>query len=378
MRLLRAKVTKVFWFFFSKKNILSYFAWERIAVAQNELFDAFRLQAQWCELLGSPFTAKLLGALLDDPQPAGALLDIIGGWPGDPSADVLALRVAGALHALVLTGQAPAMAAVYPPNVADAGGELGRILGQVLVEHRAYITGFLKSPPQTNEVARAGVLLGGFLTAAATTGLPLRLLEIGASAGLNLLWDQFHYRLGDATWGNPASPVHLAPAWEGNLPPLGAPIAVAARHACDISPIDVKDPQQALRLRAYVWADQTERLVRLEAAMLLARSTNVLPEQSNATDFLQRHLADAHPGEATIIYQTIMWNYVADADKATITETIHDTARRATAAAPLGWLRFDLESKDSFPSLALTLWPDGTTTRLATANPHGASVAWLV
>jgi hypothetical protein len=347
-------------------------------VHQNELFDAFRLQAQWCDLLGSPFTAMLLRALLQDPQPAGALCDVIGVWPGDPGVDILPLRVAGALHALVLTGQAPALAAVYPPNSAPNAAKVARVLEQVLVEHRAYVTEFLKSPPQTNEVARAGVLLGGFLTAARATRLPLRLLEIGASAGLNLLWDQFHYRLREGEWGDPASPVQLAPTWDGNLPPLEAAIFVAARHACDISPVDVRDTQQALRLRAYVWADQAERLARLEAAMSLARGMNVLPEKANATDFLRRHLAGAHPGEATIVYQTIMWNYVADADKATITETIHEAAKRATGAAPLGWLRFDLESKDSFPSLTLTLWPDGATTRLATANPHGASVAWLV
>jgi hypothetical protein len=335
--------------------------------------DAFTLQALWCDRLGSPFTATLLRTLLR----SSALPAVIGDWPGDPTSDLLALRVAGALHALVLSRSAPALAEVYPPHETPAVEAFAALLERVLVDHQPFIETFLISPPQTNEVARAGVLLGGFLTAAKATGLPLRLLEIGASAGLNLLWDRFYYRLGAAAWGDAASPVRLAPAWDGNLPPLETPVSVVSRHGCDIAPVDVRDPAQALRLRAYVWADQTERLARLDAAMALARGVAILPERSNATDFLRRHLAAPQTGAATIIYQTIMWNYVADTDKAAIRETIHAAALLASSGAPLGWLRFDLETKDTFPSLTLTLWPGGATTRLATGNPHGASVAWL-
>jgi hypothetical protein len=66
----------------------------------------------------------------------------------------------------------------------------------------ARIADFMSHEPQTNEVRRSAVLLPGFLTIAAETGLPLRILELGASAGLNQLWDRRHYRLGEiGEWG---------------------------------------------------------------------------------------------------------------------------------------------------------------------------------
>jgi len=315
--------------------------------------------------------------MIAELRPGAPLADIIGPWPGDPLSDILPLRVTGALHALVLAGLAPELATAYPPQNLPDEKSLNALLLNALRQHRDFIVQFIESPPQTNEVGRSAVLLGGFLEIAAATQKPLRLLEIGASAGLNLLWDRFHYRLGDATWGDPASPVHLAPTWDGNAPPLSAPITIATRDGCDLNPIDVTDDAQALRLRAYVWADQTDRLARLDGAIALARRHHPKVEQSNATTFLRSHLAEPVPNQATTVYHSIMWNYVTAADQVAITDVIHDAATRATPASPLAWLRFEIVSKDQYPELHLTLWPGAENRRLAVANPHGASVAWL-
>jgi hypothetical protein len=348
-----------------------------ISETSDAILAAFQTQVEWCAHLGSPFTAAVLRAMIGELQPGAPLAEIIGAWPGDPMTDVLPLRVAGALHALVLAGAAPELAAVYPPHELPDDASLRAVLVNALRHHRGFIKRFIESPPQTNEVGRSAVLLGGFFEIAAATGLPLRLLEIGASAGLNLLWDRFYYRLGDADWGDPASPVHLAPLWQGGLPPLATPIRVASRTGCDLNPIDVTDDEQALRLRAYVWADQTDRRTRLDGAIALAHRHHVTIERTNATDFLRRHLAAPTLGQATVIYHSIVWNYVSDADKAAIVKVVRDAAQRATPASPLAWLRFELKSKDQYPELDLTLWPNGQNKRLAVANPHGASVAWL-
>ncbi|MGL4279769.1 MAG: DUF2332 family protein, partial [Albidovulum sp.] len=81
--------------------------------------DAFLDQAQSCASLGSPFTARLLTLLAERGLPAGSVLDRIEGWPGDITSRgaSLPLRVAGALHGLVLEGLAPRLAAAYPPAV---------------------------------------------------------------------------------------------------------------------------------------------------------------------------------------------------------------------------------------------------------------------
>ena len=134
--------------------------------------------------MGSPFTARLLTVLADDIAAGGISADFVRAWPGDPIADALALRMAGALHALVLAETARGLVACYPPHAATME-QLRSIVPTAVEEHRGFIQTFLSSTPQTNEVGRSDVLVGGFLQIAEETGLPLRLLEIGASAGLN-------------------------------------------------------------------------------------------------------------------------------------------------------------------------------------------------
>jgi hypothetical protein len=335
---------------------------------------SFVKQIDWCERLGSPFTAIILRLVLADMEAVGSTADLTQGWPGDPVADALPLRMAGALHALVLTKAEPDLAGLYPPNPIEPE-RLRAALHDVLQRQRAFIATFLKSPPQTNEVGRSAVLIGGFLTIARETGLPLRLLEIGASAGLNTIWDRYHYRLGEAQWGNPQSPVRLAPRWLGPPPPVDAPLRIAERRACDIAPIDPSDDFESLRLRAYVWADQRERLERLEAAILIARAAAPGVERADAAEWVEARLQERAEG-AAVLYHSIMWQYLPDVTRAAITESVRRASRGANEAAPLAWLRFEPRTPETPPELRLTLWPDGRERRLAVAQPHGADISW--
>ena len=344
---------------------------------REAMLSAFDLQVGWCSSLGSPFTAEVLSLLRDDLAGGGRTAELLRSWPGDPLADALPLRLAGALHALVLSGATPELAACYPPLHNQSRDRLWPALNEVLNRHDDMIRHFLTSPPQTNEVGRSGVLLGGFLTVAELTGLPLRLLEIGASAGLNLFFDRYRYRLGSASWGDPDSPVVLAPDWTGGQPPLSAPLRVAERTACDRAPVDLEDPAQRLRLRAYIWADQTERLARLEAAMALARRESVTVERADAVDWVPDQLAVATEGRATVLTHSIMWTYVPAPDQAIIAAAIAAAGLRATDAAPLAWLRFEPSGTSSGPELRLTTWPGEQHRRLATATAHGNRVTWL-
>ena len=344
---------------------------------REAMLSAFALQVSWCSSLGSPFTAQVLSLLRDDLAHGGRTAELLGAWPGDPLADALPLRLAGALHALVLSDAAPDLAACYPPYHGDSRDRLRPALNEVLARHDETIRHFLTSPPQTNEVGRSGVLLGGFLTVAALTGLPLRLLEIGASAGLNLIFDRYRYRIGSAFWGDPDSTVALAPDWTGGLPPLAVPLRVTGRAACDRAPVDLEEAAQRLRLRAYVWADQTERLQRLEAAIALARREGLTVERADAAHWVPEQLAVAAEGRATVLFHSIMWTYVPAPDQATIAAAIAAAGRRATDEAPLAWLRFEPSGTPSGPELSLTTWPGGRHRRLAAATAHGHRVTWL-
>ena len=337
--------------------------------------QSFLRQATACADLGSPFTARLCtlaAELLTDDARVGAL---ILGWPGNPdgTGDALALRLAGTLHTIVRSGQDPALASVYSPHAVD-DDTLWAAIEAALRRDEAFILERLKSAPQTNEVRRSSALLPGFLTIAALTGKPLILSEVGASAGLNLQWDRYAYRLGDFSWGN-TSPVDLAPRWEGPPPP-DANVEVAERAGCDLNPLDPSSEHDRLRLFSYVWADQQDRLDRTAAALEMATESGLKVEKADAIDWLRKRLTTPHPGTTHVIYHTIAWQYLPPALKAEGEALIAEAGDRATEAAPLARLQLEADGKPEGAALLLTLWPTGETREIGRADCHGRWVKW--
>jgi hypothetical protein len=318
----------------------------------------------------------LLADRLDPATPLGRRLD---GWPGNPQNDALVLRLAGGLHASVRAGRFPALAALYPPAPEAPDDALWSALAPVLSD-RALLP-WLDSAPQTNEVARSGVLMGGFLTIAAETGLPLALLELGCSAGLNLVPDRYSYHLGSREAGLPDSCLTLEPVWEGPAPPL-AIVRVASRAGVDLNPLDLGDPAQRNRLLAYIWPDQPQRLERMARA--IAITTENPPEivKDDAAAFVESR-AVPRDGVATTVFHSIAFQYFPANTRRRIHTSMEQAAAVATAAAPLAWLRFEMEpGEDSSnstepPTLRLTLWPGGEDRLLARAHPHGKLVQWF-
>jgi len=226
--------------------------------------EAFREQARWCDRLGSPFTARLCRVLAETIDEDSAIGARVIGQAGDPMAGALALRLCGGLHALVRNGEAPELAKLYPPAPIPDEAAFARILPLALVEHAAVLDPWLDSPPQTNEVGRSGPLMSGLMVVADRFGLPMRLLELGASAGLNLQLDRYTYRLGGVAAGPPDSPVRVTPEWKGAPPPQGD-VRIAARAGVDLQPLDPLEERE--RLLAYVWPDQQQRLAQLQNAL---------------------------------------------------------------------------------------------------------------
>ncbi|TWG97075.1 uncharacterized protein DUF2332, partial [Mesorhizobium sp. J18] len=200
--------------------------------------DHFRRQAAACERLGSPFTARLCRLLARDLNETSETGHRVLNWPGNFRDDAVALRLCGAFHAVVLSGADEDLASAYPSNQAD-DERLAAAIAGALKRHDLRLRAGLDSPPQTNEIARAGMLLPGFITIGRETGLPLAIREIGSSAGLNLLFDRFRYDYGEIGWGDEASPVRLKPELRGEPPPLGGFLDVASRKGCDIAPVEI-------------------------------------------------------------------------------------------------------------------------------------------
>ncbi len=334
---------------------------------------AFDFQADWARRLGSPFTERLLGAAQTAIDRSTSVGRRVLDWPGDPVADALVLRLLGGLNGLVRDGALPLLASAYPPKPLLLHDNLVALLVDAFGDER--LLPWLDVPPQTNEVARSGVLMPGLMVVAAETGLPLRLFELGASAGLNLRVDRYGYDLGGVRVRPPGAPFVLAPAWTGPPPPA-ATVTVMSRRGVDRVPVDLTSDRQ--RLLAYVWPDQVDRVARLEAAIAAFQADPLAIDRHDAADWVDENVT-LLPGAATVVFHSIAFQYFSATSRRRIEDCLAALGDRATRDAPLAWLRFEFEAgaAEARPTLRLRLWPDGEDRLLARAHPHGASVTWL-
>jgi hypothetical protein len=346
----------------------------------SALSSSLRLQAKACLALGSPFHAGLLDLAAEDCEAGGPTAALLAPWAGEDLRGLMAaavpLRLLGGLHDLVLSGDDPPLADVYPkPGKEFDAASAWPQARLAMTQHAARLAAFMDHEPQTNEVRRSVCLLGGFLTVAQETGLPLRCFEIAASAGLNTSWDRYRYDLSGVAWG-PESPVLLPTEWTGPPPPLDAPVVVSHRAACDRRPVDLNDPALRRRLLAYVWPDQFDRLARIRAAIEVTLAQGVRVEAADAVEWTARSAAPS-PGAATVIYHSVFWQYMPPQNQAALRQTIDNIGLSATNEAPLAWLRMEppLENM-ALMEIRLTMWPGGAERLLGTVHPHGASVNW--
>jgi len=332
-----------------------------------------------CRILGSELYADLLALAAADLRHGGPVADVMDGYLTEPRSSVMAMRLLGAAHALALTGQAAGLAAFYPSaggtaSPGPAGAWAWAALRETLADHRWTVRAWLRRPVQTNEVGRAAALLGGLRHIAAEAALPIRLVEVGASAGLNLRADHFHVPGSSGRHGPAESSVVLADGWIGDPPP-DAPIDIVARIGGDLDPIDPTTAEGSLLLTAFVWPDQLARLERLRGALTLARSVPAELHRESATATLARtELAD---GTWTVLWHSIFRQYLDQAQRAELAAGVEALAAAATPAARFAYLYLEQSRAGGCP-VTLTTWPGGHRRVLGIAPPHGLPVTWHV
>lgn len=336
--------------------------------AQGEL----RRQSQVIRALGSEFVAAVLEAgdrqLQLAPQTAG----LIDGWPDDPSAAALAMRFNAALHALARRGDLADLTALYQREHDD----FDRAIGEALATHDAFIVRWMCAPTQTNEVARAVGFAAALMALRTRTGMPVELLELGSSCGLNLNLARYSYALGDVSAGDPDSAVRIAPQWRG-MNPVSAPIDVVAAHGVDLNPLDAKNRAARERLLSFVWADQPRRIERLKAALRIARAHPPVLTRGDATLWLPEQLAQPQrAGVCRVVFHSMVLQYLAPTARASLTDAIRAAGERATTARPLAWLSIEWTEQRERVELAMTCWPDGARRVLATCHPYGEWFDW--
>jgi hypothetical protein len=350
----------------------------------HSVHDAIVHQRSSCEQLGSPFYAALLDLLAEDHAAGGPTALLLDDRSERPLHDALPLRLLGALHGIVLDGDEPALARHYPSAGGDGSHPSPDAIRQALERHHDRIDTRLDMPVQTNEVARSGALAVGYAAIGRRWGLPLRLFELGASAGLNLHPDAYAYVDEAPDWntggsrpstrcigGDPTSPVRVNGPWNP-VPDLTAIPRVIERAGCDVEPIDPSDDTARRRLLSFVWPDHAHRRERLIAALDIASRRPERVERADAGDWIDRRLRHLDPGTATVVMHSIVWQYLPNETRDRVRSAIGAAAARATPSAPLAWLR--MEPAGPHADVRLTTWPGGDETVVAHAGYHGADV----
>jgi hypothetical protein len=351
----------------------------------EHLLHMLRSQGRFCAGSGSPMYGELFELVACDVEAGGVFAAILSGHEDAPSRHAVPLRLLGGLHRLVLDGRAPELRRWYPSTGGDwdAANAWPEIL-RTAAGHADPLRAALHQPPQTNEVGRSAALIGGLLLLNRGFDLPIRLFEIGSSAGLNMRADHYHYRyksgLRGRQWGPAYSPVTIDDAWRGALPPDG-PVRIVERNGYDIAPIDVTGADGEMTALSYVWPDQDARLRRLRGAIAVARNVPAGLERRTAAEAVAGLTLAA--GALTVLWHSITWQYLSDDERAAVRDGIEALGGQADARSPFAHLTLEparLPYQGPGTPIRFLVrarsWPGGELAILAECHPHGPPVNW--
>lgn len=280
-----------------------------------------------------------------------------------------------AVHRILLSGQQAELAQFLP----TLGGILdplraADVFFPFVANHQESLQVQMQFPVQTNEVGRSGILSAGLRWITAQVDLPITLLEVGASAGLNLHLDRYRVNMGDQAWGSEASLVVL----EDNLRSgrtQGKEFRILDRAGCDLAPIDASSAEGQLRLRSFIWPEDTARMARLDSA--LAMFVPVTIDACPAPAWVRTQFDTSRLATITVVMHSIVMPYLATAEKQDFEDAIAQAGATATDRAPIAWLRMEPSDARGTVTLEVDMWPEGRNEVLASCTPHGALINWF-
>jgi hypothetical protein len=329
----------------------------------------------------SPLCVALMLGAAEDLEADGPVARLFTDVPALPGS-VPQLRLLAALHHLVLSGQAPELAAFYPSVGGGRPPEGAWAAAAATIERRFdWIRDRLYLTVQTNEPGRSTVLYPALLWLTERHRLPIRLLELGASAGLNLIPERYCYLVGPEVLGDASSAVRFAeplgPGPPVDLRAAARAMRISRRAGCDRHPLNPADPDDRLSLLSYIWPDEMPRIARMRGALEIAARFAPAVEQSPAGEWLGRALGDRRPGELAVIWHSVFRQYVAPEEW----EEIESAIRRAGSSepgCPTVWLSME-PGHDHLRRMKLTVLEAGDAEPrvLAECGDHGPPVRWL-
>ncbi len=342
--------------------------------AQGGIAERLRLQAAACASMGSPFYGALLRDAAASYESGGAVRRLLDRHAHRTRPGLL---LAGAAHYRALLKLAPALASHFPSTGGDGDPAAAwRATADDLQHHFAQYEEQLRLTVQTNEVARATPILAAVLRVAGLTQLPLRIFEIGSSAGLVLNFDRYRHTGDGWTWGGANSGLTLNNrTLEGAPPYLEVPLEVVERRGCDVHPLDVRKTSDAARLLSFVWPDQRDRFDRVERAIAIAREHPVSIDRADGIRWMAE-VALPKPGFTTIVMHTVMVEHLTPAQRRDLERDVREIGARASERAPFAWVRMEPPALNLSYETTMTLWPGGSDVLVARSDGHAQDLLW--
>ncbi len=341
------------------------------------------VEARKARTFGKTFMASVFESLARTLWSAPAVLQTIETWPGDLASAGVIFRVNAGLHALARSERFAALQAIY--RGAGAGTvtdpvQLDLAITEALAAGEDVLLAWLRGPTQTNEVARLAGLAAVLSELSAASPLPSRILELGASAGLNLNLAHYAIRLGELELGTPTSAVQIAPRWSGPSP-IAGPVVIADASGVDLCPLDVTRPTHAERLHAYIWPGENAREERLCKAIALAHRHPPKIEQGSAADWLERELKAPQPlGERRVVFHAMVLQYMPEAERVRIRQLLAEAGACATVERPLAHVAIEWNAARSDVEVKVASWdgsdPKVTANIAARCHPYAEWFEW--
>jgi hypothetical protein len=342
--------------------------------------ELLRWQEAGCRLGSSPspFYAEIFARFAGDcDEGSPAIAHLLARAPMTINA-AGPLRLMGGVQRGVLVGEFPELGATWPTRELPLGDVDGayELLRKLFDAPPASVLDALTRDPQTNEVGRSAALAVGLAKVGRVTGMPIRLFEIGSSAGLNLRIDAYFCDGGTSVWGSQDAALRFeADSYETTADFTGS-TPIIERRGCDINPIDATTGAGASTLMSYVWPDQFARLDRLRRALTIAHDFPVAIDDRSADVWVDERVV-THPGTATVVMHSVMWQYMPGAVQERISATLAERGAHASDDAPLALLSVEPGAQVTTMDVALTLWPGGARGVLARCSGHGPPVESL-
>lgn len=347
---------------------------------EDPMLGALLAQATACSAIGSTMYTKLFQDLADDYADNGRTFAILAGRSARPIHDAIPLRLAAALHRIVLSGRDERLARHYPSVGGKPGADFTADFIAYMRDHLDEIDVALTQQVQTNEVGRSIVQLtvSHWLTSIGITDFDY--LEIGASAGLNMNFDKYYACSGQLRMGDTSSSVRFMGDCFTHIPDVPRVGArVHRKRGVDISPLDVTETDDEVRLLSFLWPDQKARVERTRAAIAIAKQHPPMVDTASADEWVQSQLSRPQD-RATVVFHSIVWQYLGAGTQNRLREALHDAGQRATPHTPLLWVR--MEPAGPVADVQVDMW-DGTSSeprhwRLAEVGYHGHGLRWLL